>query len=91
MRKTADEKKLVSFSEDSREVREKIKGISLNSGLSESRIIENCLLYGYCFLYGEKNEVEKIDKIMKKRYGNINTLNNMKCQECHGILKEEYR
>ena len=71
MRIPADLKKLVSFSVDSKDVREKIAEVSIRTGLSNSRIIEDCMICGYGFLYGSEEDAEHIVDIMRQRYGNI--------------------
>ena len=63
---------------DTHKIREKISQISMNIGLTESRIIEECVIYGYCVLYGEESDIPDMISIMKKRHGNIFDENKFK-------------
>ena len=52
-------------------LREKIAQLSTRTGLTESRIMEDCMICGYAFLYGTEEDSEHIVSIMRVRYGNI--------------------
>lgn len=65
------EKKLISFTDNSQEILIMIKDISKETKQSESRIIEDCMIYGFCLLYGNDENIDAILSLMKKRYGNI--------------------
>lgn len=65
------EKKLIYFSENCQEFLTIIKEISKETKQSESRIIEDCMLYGFCLLYGNENNIDMLTSVLRKRYGNI--------------------
>lgn len=72
-------KKLVSFTENTdKTILKKIEELSLKNGMNKSRIMEDCLIYGYCLLYAEENEIDDIVISMKNRYGNIVDVNKIK-------------
>lgn len=87
MEKQVITKKLVSFSEMSNPIREKISQRSQENGLTESRIIEDCMICGFGFLYGSETDVSECVGIMKKRYGklvDVDKLRNFMVKEREG-------
>lgn len=77
MRGKNNVKKLVSFSEDTTKMREAIVQLSSQTGLTESRIIEDCMICGFGFLYGKEEDIPEIVSLMRKRYGNIPDTENL--------------
>lgn len=73
MRAKPYNKKLISFSEDSKYFLDKIQKMSVSIGLSESRIIEECMWLGFVCLYSPES-LDKIKALFKKRHGTMTNL-----------------
>lgn len=71
-------KKLISLTSDTTKLRDAIFQTSLRTGLTESRIIEDCIICGFAFLYGNEEDIPETLSIMKKRYGNIVDIEKLK-------------
>lgn len=77
-RAKAEIKKMISLSSDTTELRDKIVQTSLRTGLTESRIIEDCIICGFAFLYGNEEDIPETLSIMRKRHGNIVDMEKLK-------------
>lgn len=62
---------LISFSKDSDFVRKKIDELSEKSGLSKSRIYEECLMFGFVCMY-DNDDIERYKQKMGERYCILN-------------------
>lgn len=70
MRKKAQLKKLISMSEESEYFTSKVRETSMNTGLSESRIIEDCMCLGFVCLYSPE-DLDKLKDMFRKKHGEI--------------------